>query len=172
MKRILCVLLNLVFLLAFAGCTLEESSIKEPVRFFYQRSEFAYHTEDSVIRAEIREAAGHAKDLPYLLSNYLLGPTEDGLILPFPSGTKLISVQQEENTVTVVLSDTLRSLSDSQFSLACACISLTCMELTNAQTVTVINGDQTLSTTRDQLLLFDESTVGYGDALEANTHNS
>lgn len=167
MKRIASAFVCFLLLLSLFGCALEKPNIKEPVKFYYQRSSFAYHTEESVIHAENREAAGHAADLAYLLSSYLIGPTEEGLISPFPAGTKLVSLQQQEHTILIELSDAVHTLSDSQFSLACACISLTCMELTDAQTVTVFNGNQTLSTSREQLLLFDESTVGFGNDLQA-----
>lgn len=165
MKRGVFLLLISVLLL-LCGCSFEKATIKEPVRFYYQRSSFAYHTEESVIHPETREAAGHTEDLSYLLSNYLIGPTEEGLVSPFPYRTKLISLQQTDTDIRIELSDTVHSMTDAQFSLACACISLTCMELTGAESVTVVSGNQTLSTTREQLLLFDESTIGYGNDLQ------
>lgn len=163
-QRVSLLLLSVMLLLC--GCSLEKAAIKEPVQFYYQRGSFAYHTGESVIHPETREAAGHTQDLPYLLSNYLMGPTEEGLVSPFPYRTKLVSLQQEENSIRIELSDTVHSMTDAQFSLACACISLTCMELTDAQSVTVVSGNQSLSTTREQLLLFDESTIGYGNDLQ------
>ena len=49
-------------------------------------------------------------------------------------------------------------LSDAEFSLACACLSMTCMELVNAEKVTIVSGSRSLTLSRDNLLLNDTIT--------------
>ncbi len=56
--------------------------MKNPVTFYYPRREYQYGAEDGVISSEQREASGHADDLHYLLSLYLIGPSSDELVSP------------------------------------------------------------------------------------------
>lgn len=156
MKKRFAVLLLTLFLTVSAGCSFASSHMIEPVNFYYRRTQFLYGSSDSVIGSESREASGHTEDLNYLLSLYLAGPVEEGLISPFSRGTLLLSVVQWNDSVTIEVSDTGRFLSDANFSLACACISKTCMELTGAESVTVISGSRSLTTTPNNILLADE----------------
>ena len=59
-----------------------------------------------MISSEQREASGHADDLHYLLSLYLIGPSSDELVSPLPWGTRLLGVSRENGTVTLELTDT------------------------------------------------------------------
>ena len=92
MKRLLCILLILA--LSLPGCAFKKNRMQEPVTFYYLHK---HETEDhydtffasGAIGSELREAANHRDNLPYLLALYLLGPTSAELDLPFPTGTKL-----------------------------------------------------------------------------------
>ena len=86
MKRFFCLLLCLCLFLP--GCSGE--LMKNPVTFYYPRREYRYGAEDGVISSEQREASGHANDLRYLLSLYLIGPSSDELVSPLPWGTRLL----------------------------------------------------------------------------------
>lgn len=158
MKRSLCVLLCVLFLIGLCGCSTPLSGSGEPVSFYYRRADFQYHGTDNVIVPEQREISGHGGDLHYLISLYLVGPLDDSLVSPFPKGTRLLETQQTGMELLLTLSDSAASLSDSAFSLACTCLALTCMSFTNAETVTVSSGERVMTITTDNLLLSDDST--------------
>jgi len=151
MKKIICLTLCLLILLP--GCGIEDS-----VNFYYLRGEFQYDRADGVIVPEKRDITGHVGDLEFLLSLYLMGPQDTEYAPPFPHNTKLVSVTMSEEHLTITLSEIAKILSDSEFTLACACISLTAMELYPAETVSVVTGEREITLTRDALTLYDEST--------------
>lgn len=158
MKRSLCVLLCVLFLIGLCGCSTPLSGSGEPVSFYYRRADFQYHGTDNVIVPEQREISGHGGDLHYLISLYLVGPLDDSLVSPFPKGTRLLETQQNGMELLLTLSDSAASLSDSAFSLACTCLALTCMSFTNAETVTVSSEERFMTITTDNLLLSDDIT--------------
>ena len=157
MKRIIC--LTLVFMLLFVGC-----SSKEKAKFYYCRSEFQYDTQDSVIVSEMRDVSGHIKDLSFLISLYLVGPLEKESISPFPAGVKLLRTQFVDGNLMIVLS-AINSITDSDYTLACACLAMTCLELTNANNVTIVSGNRSVTIDPSMLTLYDsglptETTTG------------
>lgn len=152
MKRTVCMLVLVA--LCLCGCTQVGDSIKEPVTFYYVREQ--YKTDMSqAIGTEVREAAGHREDLAYMLRLYLLGPTQEGLVSPLPRTILVQNVQVQGLTVVLTLSDTESSMSDGEFSLACACLSLTCLDLTQAKRVTILSGSRTVTMSQENLALFD-----------------
>lgn len=154
MKHISCVLLSIALLLSLAGCRSREENM---VSFYYCRSleDYQYFEEDGVIRAESRELTSHRNDLRYMLGLYLAGPLEAGLESPFSPKAKLLDVQKADNTIQIELSDQKNSLTDSEFSLACACLTLTCMSFSPCNEVTVISGERTITMNADSIMLFD-----------------
>lgn len=153
-KRILCLILAAGILLS--GCSFFGERIKDPVTFYYLCDSYQ---EDlcCVIASEEREASGHAEDLPYLLALYLMGPTNDEYISPLPIGAQ-ISVQTDESHVLLEISNVTRTLSDIDYSLICACLTLTCTENTDTKTVTICCGDRVKTMTRSMLTLYDSTS--------------
>lgn len=154
MKRIASFVFCVCFLLS--GCSFGVERIREPVTFHYLCSEY----QDSlccVFVSEEREAAGHTGDLTYLLGLYLMGPASDEMDFPLPSGTKVLSSQKHNAQVLIELSDTEQNLSDIDYSLACACLTLTCLDMTDAESVTVTSGTRSVTMTRESLALYDSS---------------
>ena len=139
--------LFLVILLLLSGC-----SAKDHAKFYYSRSEFQYHSPDSVIVSEYRDITGHANDLSFLISLYLMGPLEKDYVSLFPSGVRLLNAELAEKHLTV------ETLSDSEYSLACACMALTCLELTDAQDVTITSGSRSVTIDPNQLTICDSGT--------------
>ena len=155
MKRLLCFFLTFSFLLStLSGCI---HNLNEPLTFYYLKSSYQENL-DSPIVGEEREVAGHRDNLKYLLSFYLMGPIGKELSSPLPRGTQLYTVEQEGTALTIEISNTSALLSDAEFSLACACLSMTCMELVNAEKVTIVSGSRSLTLSRDNLLLNDTIT--------------
>ena len=106
-----------------------------------------------MIAEEEREASGHVGDLPYLLALYLMGPAEDEHRSPLPAGTQ-IAASSENGHLLILLSNT-GSVSETDFSLICACLTLTCLEITDAESVTVQIGEKEKTMTRSSLTLLD-----------------
>lgn len=149
----------LIFCILLSGCSVLGERLKEPVSFYYLRSEYQYFVQDGVIASEEREAAGHRNDLSYLLALYLMGPADEELNSPIPRGTKIFNTEQTAEGIVLNLSDLDAALSDADFSLACACLSLTCFELTDSQSVTVNSGERSVTMDRDTLSLYDGSAA-------------
>ena len=151
--RITVAVLILVALLA--GCSLPGAS-GNAVNFYYSRVSFAYGGEDAVILLEQRDITGHEGDLKYILSLYLMGPLDEDLAAVFPVSTRLVGIRQEDSNLSVHLTPIAKSLSEGEFSLACSCLTMTCMDLTSCKQVTVVSGDRSLTLTTEDLLLLDD----------------
>lgn len=151
MKRVLCVILCACFL--FSGCGFFGERIREPVTFYYICEKYQDEL-CCVIVSEQREASGHSGDLSYLLALYSMGPTSDGMVSPLPPGTQ-ISPTIEENHIELELITYGNSMSEIEFSLACACLTLTSLEISGAEEVTVYCGDRIRTMNRSALTLQD-----------------
>lgn len=152
MNRIICMILSLTFLLT--GCHSGESN---DIAFYYCRNpeQYQYFKEDGVIQAEHRELLGHRNDLQYMIGLYLAGPMDENLISPFTKSTRLLSVQKEDEMIVIKLTDHSNSLSDSEFTLACASLTMTCMHFIPCEEVTVISGERSVTMNTESILLYD-----------------
>jgi len=159
---------RIIPLLAFcfgmlAGCS---SHSLEPVSFYYCRNPetYQYFQEDGVITAESRDLSGHTNDLRYLVALYLAGPLEEGLVSPFPRSARLVEAKTISSSVQIELSDLGNTMTDSEFSLAAACLSKTCMQHFGASSVTIKSGARTITMNEANIILFDtaipETTEG------------
>lgn len=153
MKRALTMILLLSLLLS--GCAASSQGMKDPVTFYYVLDEYRYGENAGFYEGEEREAAGHVQDLSYLMQLYLIGPSTEGLRSPFPKGTQILSLEQKDNVLLVALSD-LSAMTDAEFNRACACLTMTCLGLTDADTVTIQSGQRSVTMSRDTLILIDE----------------
>ena len=154
MKRLLSLCTLACLLLCLTGChTAEQSGIP----FYYCRdsAHYQYFQQDGVICGEKRDLASHRNDLDYALGLYLAGPMTEGLSSPFPKNTQVISIQYHDEALRLELSDLSRSLPDPEFTLACTCLTLTCMELLPCTQVTIVSADRSITLNADSLLLFD-----------------
>ena len=133
--------------------------IQDPVVFYYPRSTYSYGHDDGVIGSELRDVGGKKNDLGYMLALYLEGPLEQDLVAPFPgkSLTRILTMKQAGNSLVILLSDLSDSMTDGEFSLACACLTKTCLEMTNVQAVQITSGERSVRMTPANVLVFDES---------------
>lgn len=159
MKRFLLpAILVLAAVLILLGLPLEESS--DSVTFYYARKDYAYAKDSGAFGSETREVGRRKTDLTYLLALYLDGPMDQNLKTPFP-GNNIQEVQTltiDQGTVTITLADMGVGMRDSEFTLSCACLSKTCLEISDAQKVKITSGERSVTMTRDNLIFFDEST--------------
>ena len=138
MRRFVCIILTLLMLLS--GCSTALNNIKEPVEFYYLRDcnkpdDYKVYFSEGPFASEIREASGHRNDLYYLLSIYLRGPLDSGLISPFPAGCKVVKAHQDGRKLAVSLNTAFAELEDMDLTVACVCLAKTCMELANVDSV-------------------------------------
>lgn len=166
MKRLTAILLLILILPYLCACTREE--MVYPVSYHYLRApesngEIFHGSADSVITPEIREGDGHQGDNTHFLEIYLLGPLDRDFRSPFPVGTALIDFDLEDSAATVLLSDHFGTLSGIDLTLACSCLTLTVMDLTGADTVTImaedalLDGKESVTIDRSNLFLTDDT---------------
>lgn len=156
MKRFACV--TILLSLFLSGCQVLGDHMKEPVAFYYVRSDYQQDLTE-VIVSEEREASGHLNDLSYLMALYLMGPVDETLLSPIPRGTRIIPVENSPAGVTLKLSESAKTMTDAEFSLACACLALTCMEITDTDEVTITCADRSITMSADTLALYDVTTA-------------
>lgn len=156
MRRFLSVVI--LYCLLLCGCSVLGERIKEPVTFYYLRSEYTFFAENGVFVPEEREASGHRDDLGYLLKLYLMGPADDELASPLPRGTRITGVERTDSAITIQLSDNTLGMSDVDFSLAAGCLSLTCFDITQTDSVTVTCAERSVTMSRDNLILYDSNS--------------
>ncbi len=153
-KQVICLILVMSILLS--GCSFFSARIKDPVVFYYLCDSYQ---EDlcCVIVSEEREASGHTGDLSYLLALYMMGPTNDEHIMPLPFGTR-IRVQSTDGHIVLELYDMPKAISDAELSLASACLTMTCLEISEAEDVTIRCGERETVMDRSNLTLYDTTS--------------
>ncbi len=161
--RLIAAVLSAVLLLGLTACAGETDPVS-PVNFYYPRKNLTGY-EDSVMFSECYDSAGHEDDLEFLLQAYLAGAVSQSSRSPFPSNLRLISLRMEESTLIVTLSDAFADLSGLELNIACAALSMTCMELTGAESVQILtesallNGHKSITINASQILLTDDSAA-------------
>ena len=154
MKRLYFAFFLVLLLISLSGC---QSPEPDDVFFYYCRDpqQYQYFEENSVICREYRDLTGHQADLQYMAGLYLAGPMEEGLTAPFTKSTRLLSIQKNDSSILVELSDHAETMTDAEFSLSCACLSMTCMDYFPCDEVTVTSGSRSITMNRDNIVLLD-----------------
>lgn len=150
MKRLICFMLFSCLL--FSGCSIDGEWVKEPVTFYYVRKNYPKDM-GTVIDSETREASGHRDELTYLLALYSMGPSTEDLQSLLPRNTTILPTERTPFSVELTLSENAHTMTDADFTLMSACISMTCMELMDLQQVTVISGNRRITIREDNLIL-------------------
>ena len=155
MRRVICILVASILLLSLCSCS--SSNLDSSVSFFYCRTpdEYQYFKADGVISSEERDLTGHTNDLTYLVSLYLAGPLDEALTSPFPKKVRLLDIRHVGQYIDIELTDLGGSLSDSEFSLAAACLAQTCMDFTGSTSVTLKSGVRNITITAENIVLHD-----------------
>lgn len=137
MKRLIAVILLVSVLCSICGCKPSEPDLKEPVNFYYRRSNALYGQADAVVACEQREALGHREDLSWLITSYFSGARADYLQTPFPKGTSVQSWKIQNSTLDLLLSKEFGQLRGIDLTVACSCIATTFLELTEVSAVVI-----------------------------------
>jgi len=171
MKRLLSFVLCVSLLIVLAGCSSVQSNRDTDVHFYYLQTEALYHGQDGVITAVRQDNLSRTSDIYYLLAFYLNGPADSRYRSPFPVATKIISVKEENGIVTVITNPKFASLNGLDLTNACACLALTCMNLLDAQQVSIqyLEGDeliQIMDLSLEDILLTDQLTYQEDGGIE------
>ena len=165
MRKVLCFILAAALAATIAGCVREDASQEDSIRFYYLQQALDYGSAESVIAAQETAAPTTESALLPLLEMYLKGPEEETLASPFPAGTRVLEIRQENDELFVLLSRDLAQLTGLALTKACACLALTCFELTDARSITVqaagamLDNAHTICLTRDSLVLQDTAAA-------------
>lgn len=163
MKRLISMFLIVALCFCFPACSQEAAKIQTPVNFYFRRAELTFGGDTGVICAQQAESEGHEDDLSWLLRSYFETVPDEGLTSPFPIGTTLISITIDERNADVILSDILGLKQGMDLTIACACITMTVLDLTDVETVTIrthgakLGGAEQIVMDRSCLLLIDNS---------------
>ena len=163
-KRILCYILLVILVFSFCACA-EQQSFDQPVAFYYPELPQENGAIENVVGSEIREGSSFSGDLSALLGVYLQGPRDEQLSAAFFQQITLIDATVLDNQISLVFSENFSQLSGIDRSIACVCISMTCMDFTSADTVeifvenTLFDGNESIVISRDAIFIQD-STAG------------
>ena len=154
-------LLALIILSSFTGCGRSEQ-YEVPLSFYYLSAQLDYGADSAAIKPQLREGKGLVST-ETILQLYFAGPQGENFNTPFPAGLRLVSTAQEADTLYLTVSDELSQLSGLDLTLACCCITLTCLDITDVESVCIqaetatLGGEKTITMNRDCLLLLDHS---------------
>lgn len=160
-NKLVVLLLTVIVLIGCGGCRRTEQ-FEVPLSFYYLSTQLNYGADCAVITPQIREGKGFSSP-EAILQLYFAGPLGEDFKTPFPAGLHLVATGQEADTLYLTVSDELSQLSGLDLTLACCCITLTCLEITDAETVCIqaetatLGGEKTITMNRDCLLLLDQS---------------
>ena len=159
MKRLFVLLLILSLLLA--GCGKPESLITT-LRFYYPLQVPDYALGASYIQPELREGAGVDKSLTNMLNLYLKGPKDQITFrMPFQYNTQVVSISRGSKILDLTLTRGFATYTGLDLTIACACITMTCLELTDVEVVrirakdTTLDGAEFIEMSAESLLLVD-----------------
>ena len=158
-KWILLLLIGATFL---CGCSKQTPELQKPVSFYYVPAEYSFNVTDSAILPELREGNG-IDDLSEMIALYLKGPVDPELHSPFPPETKLLRLEQADQTLILTLSDDFASIQGHKLTLACAVISKTCLELSDCVKIQIraesatLDGEKFIEMNASSLLLLDNA---------------
>ena len=159
MKKTLCFFLAFIFMLSLCACRQNSQQIIAPANFYYLTEPSNYQAK--AITPEVRETAEVSGDLKALLQLYINGPVSEDYINPFPKNITVLSVDVASTTASIQLSNRFTQLSEADMTSACACLTLTVLELTQRHRLTITSVDAfgniiyTASMTKDHILLSD-----------------
>lgn len=142
MKKYIALFISLLFIFALISCDgNSEPELIRPVAFYYRIPATNEQSFKSSISYENRERKDYywEKDI---LNLYLAGPTHKSLVSPFPEGTEVLYYAVEGSRVYIRISKHMNALTNLDYSIACACLALTALELSHAKLVELnIEGD-------------------------------
>lgn len=164
MKKLLCLLLALCLVLSLPACREDRPSLKKPVNFYFPRVTPTYGTADGFIAAVPSEGAGYQDDPVGLLNFYFEGPSDVSFRNAFPVGAQLLSLSVTDGVAQLQVNKTFAQLYGLNLTIACACLTMTVLDLTGADSVVItarhanLDGQNQIVMDRSCLTLLDQYT--------------
>lgn len=165
MKRMFILFLSAILVFLCVGCAAQENHPS----FYFLWSDHENAVENGSIAPEIQDDIEAGYSLKYLLTLYLNGPLDSRMVSPFPAGLKLNSVERNDKYLILDFSPELAELTGYELTLACACITQTCLELTDARVISIrasgelLHNRKVLEFTRDDFALQDFDKINTGE---------
>ena len=157
-----CFILLLILCLLLAGCARQQTSLITTLKFYYPLQVADYTLGASYIQPELREGAGVDKSLKNMLNLYLKGPKDQITFqMPFRYNTQVVSIFRSSTMLDITLNRGFANYTGLDLTIACACITMTCMELTDVTVVriraenTTLDGAEFIEMSAASLLLVD-----------------
>lgn len=160
-KRMICMVLLFSLCLSLPACRQQQDKIQIPVNFYYPRTDASFGMGDSFVSPITAESRNYTGDPIGLLNFYLQGQTGDHHRSPFPAGTHILSMEQVDGTIHIMLSPHFAALSGLELTIACACLTLTVLDLTGGYSLrisvlgAVLNGAEYIQMNRSCVHLLD-----------------
>lgn len=152
----LCALAALTLWTAGAGCAQTDQDGQGDYVLYFAVDGSLRH--GSALAAQPYDAAADP-DPGDLLQALLDGPTQEGLVSPFPRGVSLNRWEREEGTVTVTLSEQYSGLTDISLTLADYCIVLTLCQLEGVESVEIVSAGHSANYRSHQTLRPEEAEL-------------
>ena len=94
-----------------------------------------------------------------LVNALLAGPTQDGLVSPFPQGLSLQSWELEDGLLTLNFSEQYGGLADISLTLADYCLVLTMSQIAGVESVQIQSDGHTYHSRSHQTMTFQEAVL-------------
>lgn len=166
-KRFICLVLLFSLCLSLPACHQQQEKIQVPVTFYYPRTESNFGTADSLISPVTAEGINHIDDPIGLLNLYLQGPSNDNCRSPFPTNTQVVSMEQVNGIIRITLSPNFATLTGLELTIACACLTLTVLDLTGGNSLRISVPGATLNGA--EYIRMDRNCVNLLDVIETDS---
>lgn len=160
-KRMIALLLLLSLFLPGCSAGTDKDSMTPPLRFYYKPADVEADFGMGAVPFEYRDMGTHGEDYTWVLERYLKGPLSSDLAAPFQITTTLEDLTLEDGCLYLTLSKSFADLTDIDLTVACACITLTCLEFREVSSVSIrvegelLGGRREMVMSRDSLLTVD-----------------
>lgn len=163
MKRM--ILFLLIIALLMSGCS-QGTEMKKPLKFYYPVKNVDYSIGSSYLQPEVRDGALIGDYLVDILNTYLRGPVDNQTYsMPFQYNTRVQSLSVKDGILDITLTRGFATYTGLPLTIACACITMTALELTNVETVrirahnTSLDGAEYIEMNAATILLLDIGTA-------------
>ena len=142
MKRLFLLSLIAAIVLSLFACTANEI-YEGSVVFYYVKNEKDTDGKTDVITPYYPQLNNTIDNYAEILGIYFNGPTNYSCQSPFPAGTTIEDINITRSKAQLVLSPQFATISGIDFTVACACLTKTVIELTGVNSVQIrVNGAQ------------------------------
>ena len=167
MKRSMSLLMIVVLLLCLCACGQKQEKFIDPINLYFLQTQPAdqiYHGNANSVITPVQVEGNKIRRAPSLvLQTYFATPDTEIYHSPFPANTKLIGWAANGDTLIITLSDEVSLLTGIDLSLACASLTMTCLELWEYEAVQIkaetllLDGKSSITMNTDDLLLMDDT---------------